>query len=200
MIRIIATGFFCLLLTSCASMPVSTMIKMRNFDPLTANWDQVAVAGRLPDELAVPPGGISVNIIVTVKKSDERLATKLIFNQTTDIRSAFLLKQEIPGTQITIATLRPEDKGVVDEMVAKVKQLKSQYKDKDIDTNFNVAFQFCRKGQAVPDNLRLTTYARPSQTDDFLILFKQMDLQKNFKQKPDLADIPLCKNKPGLRK
>ena len=61
------------LLSGCGHVPVSTMVKLRSFDPLTVDVAALRIAMRAPGWLEPVPGGASIELVAKEKGNTEPL-------------------------------------------------------------------------------------------------------------------------------
>jgi hypothetical protein len=172
----------CAALSGCGHVPVTTLVKLRSFDPLTMDARVVRVAMRAPDWLEPRSGGAAITLTAT-QEGDARPTVKESFQlelaREPDERRAvegFATR----GARVWAFRLTPADAERMRAMQAEWRARKAQGKTGErgwkIDLGASVAG--CRRGEAVPGPVISTTYLRPDVETGYLPLLKDLDLRK----------------------
>lgn len=79
--QIARTGLICAVLASCATIPVTSIYKLRNFDLATTDVSRLRIAVQIPQSIRVRPAGVRMIVAARLENSS--------FNQ----REAFVLEE-----------------------------------------------------------------------------------------------------------
>jgi len=99
-----------LLLAGCMSMPLTTMYKLSNLDPMAADPAQIKIAIRADDRIGIPEGGVNIKAKFDADDGnlnfDETFVVEIIRNP---IMSIDLVKDTRPGETVTVLQLTEHD-------------------------------------------------------------------------------------------
>jgi hypothetical protein len=169
-------------LASCGHVPVSTMVKLRSFDPLTMNPDAVRVAMRAPAWLEPKPGGASIQLKATREgqtkpEVEERFALELA--REPDERRA-VDEFGAAGARVWAFRLSPQDAQRLRAMQAQWRERVAQKKAGEPGWRLTLGADIsgCRRGEGVAGPVISTTFLRTDAETGYLTLLKDVDLRK----------------------
>lgn len=177
-----------LLLAGCGHVPVTSIYKLRKFDPATTDLTQFRVAVRLPDGYRLQPGGAKVTLKLNDRGTNIAESETFHLHESDDPRD---LQQLAPhrraGTQLRAYRLKPNDLERFESLRAKAREAR---KSGEAKGSLSVDAAGCRIGDTPPKTLPVTTYIKSAETDGFVPLVVDYDL---LSQGGDAGQIvPLC--------
>lgn len=188
-------GIALVLLSACGHTPISSMVKLRNFDPATTDVNQLSVAVDLPHEYRVREDGVTMTL--ELKKKDGSESKKETFILTTSLSSQdklMLAKISEAGRQIIAYRIRPTD---IKRFNALRKFTIENRPSKLWEGSFSIGANACRLNIDQPQTLPVTLYLKSSETKAFVPFIVNADLM----QQPDGDQIheavPVCETENG---
>ena len=136
------------IVSGCGHTPVSSMIKLRNFDPATTDVKQLSVAVVLPHEYRIQQGGVIMTLELRKKDGSEK--KKETFSLTTSLSSEdklMLAKIKEPGRQLIAYRIRPYDIKRFNE----IRKFTLENRPTKLwEGSFNIGASACRLGKTFP--------------------------------------------------
>lgn len=171
-------------LTSCSTLTPTSLYKLSRFDPLAAAPEDLGIAVRSPEQLAVRENGATLTI------------------KTRTLEEVFVLQgtQALPegltatnGTHLETFTIKPSDYERLRQVQADVRKLKAENDGKDVGGSLGVHADACRKGELPEGPLSLKVYMRTSSQDAFFPLTRTIDLREiSDDVEQDFETLPYC--------
>ncbi len=170
--------FASLLVAGCASVPVSTMWKLRDFDIVKTEASKLRVGIRIPDFMQVEPDGATLE--VAMWNGDQSVRKK----------EAFVLQSVVDQTELNeLARFRKSGFAVhvyklSDRSLKKLVRFKQQYaalKEEfgdDVQGSLSIGAKGCLLPQAEKQAALLTTFLKSSETGSFVVLTSETDVSK----------------------
>jgi len=171
-----------LLLASCGTVPVGSLIQLSRIDARTTDLAVLRVALRLPDGLRPRPRGVNMDVMVKVSGEPDQKVTFILNETRNPADRAGLPGGDQNGRPIYAFRLSPEDterfKEVRDAAYAK------RQGGKSVSIGMGVATkEFCRNGTVPAGPLLATTFLLTSETRAYITVTSDLDLR----QEPSLA-------------
>ena len=191
-------GFFGMvvgLVSACGHTPISSMVKLRNFDPATTDVKQLSVAVVLPHQYRIQRGGVVMTL--ELRKKDGSETKKEVFVLTTSLSSEdklMLAKISEPGRQIIAYRIRPYD---IKRFNAIRKFTLEQRPTKLWEGSFNIGAKACRLEDVPPKALPISIYLKSSETKSFVPFIVNADLMKETNGKKLHETVPVCETEDG---
>lgn len=191
-------GFFGMvvgLVSACGHTPISSMVKLQNFDPATTDVKQLSVAVVLPHQYRIQRGGVVMTL--ELRKKDGTETKKEVFVLTTSLSSEdklMLAKISEPGRQIIAYRIRPYD---IKRFNAIRKFTIEQRPTKLWEGSFNIAAKACRLEEVPPKALPISIYLKSSETKSFVPFIVNADLMKETNGKKLHETVPVCETEDG---
>ena len=191
-----ATLHLCLLpllllaLSGCGSIPLTSIIKLSQLDPLTADAEQIRAAVRLPDTVRVKPGGAVMVLSARRETIGESLSDRFVLERVSasaDQDRVGLEYEDSPGFRIDIFRIAKPDL----PRLASLRQRIIAWKQQDPDGakgSLSIGIEGCRVGPVTDDELPVSTYLRTDDEDAFLTLTRNIDLRTL----QDVIKLPPC--------
>ncbi len=183
-------GIALILLSACGHTPISSMVKLRNFDPATTDVNQLSVAVDLPHAYRVRKDGVTMTL--ELKKKDGSETKKETFILTTSLNSEdklLLAKISEPGRQIIAYRIRPSD---IKRFNALRKFTIENRPSKLWEGSFSVGANACRINNDEPQTLPVTLYLKTSETKSFIPFIVNADLMQQADSNQIREAVPLC--------
>ena len=183
-------GIALILLSACGHTPISSMVKLRNFDPATTDVNQLSVAVDLPHAYRVREDGVTMTL--ELKKKDGSETKKETFILTTSLNSEdklLLAKISEPGRQIIAYRIRPSD---IKRFNALRKFTIENRPSKLWEGSFSVGANACRIHSDNPQTLPVTLYLKSSETKAFVPFIVDADLMQQAEGDQIHEAVPLC--------
>lgn len=166
------------LAASCAQLPLSSLIGLRNFDLETTDPARLRIAVRHPDWIRVPAEGAVMQIEQRSKASGTlMMSERIVFRHSVageDLAS--LGAERRHGSVIRVFRIAPRD---VDRMRAVQKAIRERSQDKTtgVEGRLSVAVTGCRLGAMPEGAVKVSTYLAASELDGFVPLTRDFDLR-----------------------
>ena len=176
------------ILAGCASMPVTSMVRLARTDFSTVDPAQLRVAVKLPQ--GISPRRDRVRLVFTATIDGVPQKQEFVLADLADPGELSRLRADvIPGFTIHGFRLAPAD---IPRLAAFRADLLARKKaGAHGSMSLSVAADACRVG-ALPDTVLLTTYLRTEQDSDFYPLLDDVDLLKAIPGKDGAELLPPC--------
>ncbi|MET1413164.1 hypothetical protein ABVF61_12895 [Roseibium sp. HPY-6] len=181
---VLATAAVFTLLASCSTLTPTSLYKLSRFDPLAAAPEDLGIAVRSPEQLAVRENGATLTI------------------KTDTLEEVFVLQSTLAapeglapttGTHLETFTIKPSDYERLRQVQADVRKLKSENDGKDVGGSLGVHADACRRGELPDGTLSLKVYMRTGAADAFFPLTRTIDLREiSDEVEQDFKALPFC--------
>ena len=184
-----------LALMACTSIPLSTMYKMRDFDPLSADPSEIQVAIQIPNDYALPEESVTIHLaaknILTEKAVDETF----ILASTNLSPSPLLKKQQNQNSDITIFWLTEADQRRMRNTQRTISKMKEEA-PKGVKGSLSVSAKPCRTNPTskISNQVLMTTYIKIATEQDFIPLTKNVNLARQMDLETLEKELPICPN------
>ncbi|MGM7447414.1 hypothetical protein ACP7H9_02730 [Idiomarina sp. ST20R2A10] len=179
---------------SCSNIPLSTMIKMMNLNPLETDPKQLVVAVVAPDGVNVQDGDVVIDF--NFRTDDPSTSFDhhfpVIINE--DYAVPDNLKEDIEGNErITVMQLSKEDAQTMAEGQQMVKDYREN-NEKGGAGSMNVRLvSACRDENFSWGNSELNVYLKTQDDEDFFLFLEDMDVTKlDTDVQRNINSIPTC--------
>lgn len=181
MLRSIVTLFAGLVLVGCTSIPLSSIPKLASLDPRTADFAQMEVAARIPDDFLIYKDGtlLILELKTRGELSGEDVKHKLVLQPIEDELTPWLKDRHKKGFYIKRFRVNPEDVSTVLAFRAEAERRAADFPRQN---EFNVAagVNGCLAETANPfRDDRYTVYLRRSPDEDYFTLFRESPLPRS---------------------
>lgn len=190
--RVLVAAAVILALAACGHMPITSMYKLRNFDPATTDLNRLRVAVQLSEVFRLRPNG--VRLTVTALDSSGRELRKETFklNPALSAHERHLLRAYAKeATNIYAFRLSARDVGRFND----IRALIAVGRPNGTRGAMGVATDACRTTGRLPERVLVTTLIKSSETQEFVPLLVDFDLLSEFKGKDFNNAVPLCSGK-----
>lgn len=176
-------GLAFMALAGCTYMPISSMLKLRQFDLMTADARQIQVAVQFPDVMEVREDGAEMIITVEHAELGEKLEERFVLERVSGV-SATPGVERRPGTHLEVFRMAEAD---MDRLAAMRRRL-AAWKAADPDStkgSLSVGAAGCRRDSLPDGPLIISTYLRLEDADEFFPLTRNFNL-RSFASGPQL--------------
>lgn len=175
------------LLIGCTHIPLSSMIKLRNFNPLTTDARILRVAVRVPDSIEIPTDGVRF-ILGTQHQQRGAVNGEFVLEPIVDQQ----LLENSRNKHSTLYAFRIPQ-GDIDRFNQLREKLRIE-KSHDATGELEVKADVCRTTDELPDRIPVSTYIKTENTDEFIPLLLNMNVLRGADRKEALKVAPLCQD------
>jgi hypothetical protein len=181
-------------LTSCTSIPITSLYKLYKLDPFAIDPNEFRIIVRADEAISIRKGNVSMEL--GFKAHDGSLTiddTYLVEIERNGVLPADVVDDREPNEALTLLKLSRLDA----EQLAETQRLIKPYADSDEDTgegSFSVnVSDICLNRPIPPGKSLLTLYLQSSVEDGFFVFLRNLDMRKKRKGvDAELDDLPLC--------
>lgn len=174
-------------LTACASFPITSMYKLRHFNPATTDIQHFRFAVRVPEDIEIPEDGI--RLLLGTEHSERANLQETFYLEQTNDRTA-LASVERKGTQTQAFRIGSDDV----ERFRRLRQLIRIEKANGADGILEVKADVCRTKPDLPSHILVSTFVSASETKGYVALMLNVDMLSRIEQKTALEMAPECIN------
>lgn len=177
-----------LLVAACATVPVSTMWKMRNFDLATTDIRKLRAAVRTPNFVHIGADKTKLKMTLTDEQGTLHASQQFALVRVTSARE----KQELrrfakPGFHIQAFRISPKDYERIEMFRLQHSLLKTRF-GKQLHGSMRVWASGCELSGHSGESLTVSTYLKSVETGGYVRLTGDIDLRKYSK----IKRIDLC--------
>lgn len=177
-----------LFLSACASVPITSIYKLRNFNPVTTNIESLRIAVRIPDGIHIMEGGVQFMMGSEHHKRASLQETFVLeqFNGPTNLEGLHLEETHTHAFQIAHVD---------------IKRLKRLQRDIQIEKTHGadgilaVTADVCYGTPEMPSRIPISTYVNVSETNGYVALMKNMDVLNPIFERSHQRLVPQCTSK-----
>ena len=184
----------CVLATACATIPLTSMYKLRKFDLTTTDIAVLRVAVQKPRYIGISKGG--AKMVVSAEKKDGS------YSQSQDFVLDELPKGSVDASQlpnpvkwsdISGYRIALKDIGRLRALRMNIAQMKKQHGDQ-IAGSLSVSVEGCTR-MAPPDGpVPITVWIKSEETEQYVVLLENIDLRQIMTQGNQSMELRPCKN------
>ena len=173
--RSIFAGLALLAVAGCSYMPLSSMLKLRQFDLMTADARQIRVAVQFPDAMAVREDGAELMISVEHAGSGEKLEERFILEQVSG-QGVTPGVETRPGSHLEVFRMAEADMERLSALRRTVEGWRATGPD-DTKGSLSVGAAGCRRDTLPEGPLIISTYLRLDEAEEFFAVTRNMNLR-----------------------
>lgn len=190
-VRLGSTIAMLAVVAACGHTPVSSMIKLRNFDPTTTDVDKFSIAVLVPDRFKIGEKGVSVTIGLRKKDgSDTRYEKFVLTDALNGDDQRKLRKLNVANHNIIAYRVHPDDVERFNAIRSFSLQVK---KTKEWNGSFAVGTEVCRVDKERPKSVLITTYLNSSETNEYVPFIVDFDVMEQMSPDEFEDTMPVCK-------
>lgn len=177
-------------LASCGHVPLTSMVKLRNFDPTTTDIALLSVAVKVPENFRVGQDG--VRIIMEMRKKDG----------TETRRETFTLDENISAkNQTSLQKLASQYHRLTAYRVAendfeRLNSIRSLARDADSKKlwsgSLSIDTKICRETNQIPKSVLISTYLKTDATGEYIPFLVNLDVVEEAQFGNVEGWAPLC--------
>ena len=191
--RKLLVGLALLALAGCGYMPISSMLKLRQLDLMTADARQIRIAVQMPDALEVREDGAVLEIGAERPNPDENLQERFILEKIDGAVLADMPGVEAkPGFHLAVFRMAEADMARLAALRGKIKAWKEQDPDGTKGT-LSIGAAGCRREQLPEGALLVSTYLRTDSEQEFITMARNFDLRSAVPEFGADLDLAPCK-------
>jgi len=181
----------------CSTIPLSSALKLRQLNPLTADPKAIRIAVRLPDGIRVREDGAVMEI--TARRTDTGLTEKgrFVFRQqtsaTADAADGLLAEAD---THFEIFRIADDDMARLRRLQETMKVWKAEAPD-DAGGSLSIQISGCRTAKLPPGPVVISTFLRTDPAEPFFTVMRNVDLRSAFNEGGQAHILPLCDSGAG---
>ena len=194
--RKILIGLAFLALGGCGYMPISSMLKLRQLDFMTADARQIRVAVLMPEAIAVREGVAVLEIGAERRSSEEKLEEQFILEQVQG-RDATPGIETMPGSRLEVYRVAEADMERLSALRRTVEIWKAADPD-DTKGTLSIGAAGCRRDRLPEGALLVSTYLRTDSEGEFITMARNVDLRSVASESGGGLDLPPCETGSAL--
>ncbi len=188
------TGLMCAILASCATIPVSSIYKLRNFDLATTDVSKLRIAVQIPQSIRVRPAGVRMVIAARLENGSLNEQEAFVLD---DLDPATGAAEQRPKpakwTQVAAYRLKPTDTDRIGVFRDRIAQLKQRHGD-GVKGSISISVDSCAR-TLIPDGpVLITTWIKSEETVDYVVLNRNLDLRGESEKAGQALEIKPCQN------
>lgn len=186
--------------SGCGHMPISSIYKLRNFDPATTDLGRLRVGVRVPRLFRPRTEGVTLE--VSHWRTGDKKRTKELFHLVPsrdpgDLRESVSLATD--GTELYAFRLREADIS----RFSRIRKMISAAKKNAAKNNgakngpqqhasFSVGAKACRRSETLPRRLPISTFLKTGRTGEFVPVLVDFNVLTKVKRSHIAKTVPLC--------
>ncbi|MEP0743103.1 MAG: hypothetical protein ABJM26_14135 [Anderseniella sp.] len=188
------TGLICAVLASCATIPVTSIYKLRNFDLATTDVSRLRVAVQIPQSIRIRPAG--VRMVVAARLENGSLNQQEVFVlEELDTRTGSAEQPPKPAkwTQVAAYRLKSADTDRITGFREKIAQLKQRNGD-EVKGSIGIDVDSCARTLIADGPVLITTWIKSEETVEYVVLSRNLDLRRESEKAGQVLEIKPCQN------
>ena len=192
--RMARTGFMCAVLASCATIPVTSIYKLRNFDLATTDVSKLRVAVQLPQSIRIKPAGVTMVVAARLENGSLNQQEAFVLEEV-DILTGSAEQQPKPEkwTQVAAYRLKSADTDRITAFREKIAQLKQRHGD-EVKGSISIGIDSCARTLIADGPVLITTWIKSEETVEYVVLNRNLDLRRESEKAGQVLEIKPCQN------
>ena len=188
------TGLICAILASCATIPVSSIYKLRNFDLATTDVSKLRVAVQLPQSIRIKPAGVTMVVAARLENGSLNQQEAFVLEEV-DILTGSAEQQPKPEkwTQVAAYRLKSADTDRITAFREKIAQLKQRHGD-EVKGSISIGIDSCARTLIADGPVLITTWIKSEETVEYVVLNRNLDLRRESEKAGQVLEIKPCQN------
>ena len=170
--RKLLIGFIAILLSACASIPLTTLPKLAGLNFETVDMSKIELAVRIQESVGIQKGTAKLKFDL----ENPKFKHAMTLDEPNTMLSPYLKRQEKPNYKIYRFEISPEQYELAEAFRAKVLEAKKKTKGKTrMSLNATVGFCQFEKGPVL-ETIKMTFFLKTAKDRDFYTLIKEQDI------------------------
>lgn len=192
--RMTRTGFMCAILASCATIPATSIYKLRNFDLATTDVSKLRVAVQIPQSIRIRPAGVKMVVAARLENGSLNQREAFVLDELdTSTAAGEQWPRPAKWTQVTAYRLKPSDTERISAFRDKVAQLKQRHGD-GVKGSIGIDVDSCARTLVADGPVLITTWIKSEETVDYVVLSRDFDLRRETEKAGHALEIKPCQN------
>lgn len=179
-------------LTGCATIPVSSLYKLRNFDAQTTDPAMLRVAVQVPRYIAIKPQGARLALSVKKRDGSLRQSQEFVLEEVGRGSDGGLqLPAAAKFADVTAYRLRLADIGRLRAFRERIAALKKRH-GSAIEGQLSIGVEGCARTALPEGEVPVTTWLRSEETQGYVVLTRNLDLRKMMQEAGKDLELKPC--------
>jgi hypothetical protein len=193
--RVLKAYLWCLIsavcISGCATIPITSIPKLSRVDFMSTDLRQLRVAVVLPK--AIRPGENGIEMVTVLKpEGGVPKTTKLRLDQSFAQADFVGLPTRLnPDQKIYVYLMKADEGARLEEIRRTAKAMKKTGQKGSLDIAFSFK-NFCADAALPAGAILASTYVSSSETNEYVLLTRDVDLRRDAALKKVLDDLPSC--------
>ncbi|MAF75492.1 MAG: hypothetical protein CMF17_06485 [Idiomarinaceae bacterium] len=167
------------LVSACSSIPLSTMVKLMDLNPLEADPNQIIVAVKSPDGVSVNDGDVVLDFSFRTGEPESSFKHTFPVIVDSDYALSAELKDELENDeQFTVMRLSAADAQRMKNGQKTIREYRSQHEEGGAGSINVRLISACQSGGSAWKDSELDVYLKTDQSDEFLLFLDDIELSE----------------------
>lgn len=192
--QIARTGVICAILASCATIPVTSIYKLRNFDLATTDVSRLRVAVQIPQSIRIKPAGVRMIVAARLQNGSFSQHEAFVLEELDRLTgSAEPQPKPAKWTHVAAYRLKSADAGRISGFREKIAQLKQRHGD-EVKGSISIDVDSCARTLIADGPVLITTWIRSEETVEYVVLNRNLDLRRESEKAGQPLEIKPCRD------
>jgi hypothetical protein len=192
--QIARTGLICAVLANCATIPVTSIYKLRNFDLATTDVSRLRVAVQIPQSIRIRPAGVTMVVAARLENGSLNQQEAFVLEELDRLTgSAEQPPKPAKWTQVAAYRLKSADADRITAFREKIAQLKQRHGD-EVKGSISIGVDSCARTLIADGPVLITTWIKSEETAEYVVLNRDLDLRRESEKAGQVLEIKPCQN------
>ncbi len=188
------TGLICAVLASCATIPVSSIYKLRNFDLATTDVSRLRVAVQIPQSIRIRPAGVRMIVAARLENGSFNQRETFVLEELDKLTgSAEPQPKPAKWTQVAAYRLSSADTERITGFREKIARLKQRHGD-EVKGSISIDVDSCARTLIADGPVLITTWVKSEETVEYVVVNRNLDLRRESEKAGQALEIKPCQN------
>jgi len=181
-----------LLSATCTSVPISSLYSLSKIDPMKTDPEQIRVAIRVHESVNATRS--KTQIMMSYKAEDHDINEEHDFDvqmNSAQTLTPILTRGMLPGEQVTVLSLTPEDARTMKDFQRRLYQYKADKLGGEGSFTLQIT-QLCLDKELPEDDLPLTLFLKTENNEDYIVFIKKQLKDLFSDTDSDIDRLPFC--------
>ena len=192
--HIARTALMCAILASCATIPVTSIYKLRNFDLATTDVSRLRVAVQVPRSIRIRPAGVTMIVAARLENGSFNQQEAFVLEELDRLTgSAEPQPKPAKWTHVAAYRLKSADTDRISGFREKIAQLKQRHGD-EVTGSISIDVDSCARTLIADGPVLITTWIKSEETVEYVVLNRNLDLRRKSEKARQVLEIKPCQN------
>ena len=192
--QIARTGLICAVLASCATIPVTSIYKLRNFDLATTDVSRLRIAVQIPRSIRIRPAGVKMIVAARLENGSFNQREVFVLEQLDGLTgSAEQQPSPAKWTHVAAYRLKSADTDRLTGFRKKIAQFKRRHGDQ-VKGSISIDVDSCARTLIADGPVLITTWIKSEETAGYVVLNRNLDLRRESEKARQPLEIKPCQN------